>query len=145
MSSFTKELRVKVLDNGATYELLDEFTYYMDGKNDIRIKVEEGFITDFASVPRIFWSIYPPFGKYSKSAVLHDRLCEAYLKKELWNNVVEDPELLPATYFNTMVRRKDADRIFLESMKAVNVGKFTRTMLYWSVRLYAIFKYGKNA
>lgn len=144
MSSFTKELRVKVLDNGANYEVLDKFIYYKEDNTDMKIVVERGFVTDFASVPRIFWSIFPPFGKYTKAAVLHDRLCEAYNNKETWNKVVQDPELLPSDYSNRVVKRKEADDIFLEAMVAINVGKFTRTMLYWSVRLYGILKYGKN-
>lgn len=145
MSSFTKELRVKVLDNGSNYEVLDSFVYYKDDYKDMVIKVEKGFVTDFASVPRIFWSIFPPFGKYTKAAVLHDRLCEAYNHGEWWNAVVEDPDNLPVEFNKRLVKRVEADDIFLEAMKAINVPKFTRTCLYWSVRLYGILKYGKNA
>ena len=36
--------------------------------------VPAGFETDFASVPRAFWSVFPPYGPYTKSAVLHDWL-----------------------------------------------------------------------
>lgn len=145
MSSFTKELRVKVLDNGKNYEVLDAFTYYKDDQTDMVIKVDKGFVTDFASVPRLFWSIFPPFGKYTKAAVLHDRLCEAFNNKEWWNAIVEEPEKLPIEYSKRLVRRKEADDIFLEAMTAIKVPKFTRFCLYWSVRLYGIVKYGKNA
>lgn len=37
------------------------------------INVPEGFETDFASVPRIFWSILPlTDAQYDKAAVIHD-------------------------------------------------------------------------
>ena len=138
MSSFTKELRVKVLDNGAHYEILDEFVYYRDDDGNFKIKVENGFITDFASVPRMFWSIFPPFGKYTKAAVLHDRLCEAYNHKEKWSAVITEDSNVPDEIKDRLVTRREADDIFLEAMTAIKVPKFTRRCLYASVRLYAI-------
>ena len=36
------------------------------------LKVPAYFVTDFASIPRIFWSIFPTDGKYAYAAVLHD-------------------------------------------------------------------------
>lgn len=145
MSSFTKELRVKVLEDGARYEVLDEFVYYRDNDGNIKLRVEEGFVTDFASVPRLFWSIFPPFGRYTKAAVLHDRLCVAFHNKETWSKITSDLEKLPAEYHNKVVTRKEADDIFLEAMKAIKVNKVTRWFLYNSVRLYGIFAYGKKA
>lgn len=166
MSSFTTPLKVEVLDNGKEYKILETFTYYKTNQKHIKIKVEKDFITDFASVPRIFWIFYPPFGIYTKPAVLHDRLCEAFLHKQQWKDVLENKDAnnqdakninnsqdLKDTqytihntqdFFNSYVTRKQADRIFLESMIAINVPYFTRMILYYSVRIYAIIKYGKN-
>lgn len=39
-----------------------------------RITVPSGFVTDFASVPRVFWSVLPPDGDYVAAAVVHDWL-----------------------------------------------------------------------
>ena len=36
------------------------------------INVPEGFLTDFASVPRLLWSIAPPSGEYDPAACVHD-------------------------------------------------------------------------
>ena len=37
--------------------------------------VPAGFITDFASIPRLFWTVVGhPAGKYAQAAVLHDYL-----------------------------------------------------------------------
>lgn len=40
------------------------------------ITVPKGYRTDFASVPRFFWRLYPPVGRYCQAAVLHDYLCD---------------------------------------------------------------------
>lgn len=145
MSSFTSPLCVKVLDNGDKYELIESFEYYIDEKDGAIFCVNVGFITDFATIPRIFWSIYPPFGRYTKPAVLHDRMCDAFLNKETYNNITKDISKLPATLKDKKITRKQADRYFLESMKAIKVNKFTAYCLYFSVRLYAIIKYGRKA
>lgn len=36
--------------------------------------IPEGFISDGASVPRIFWSVFPPVRDYFNEAVYHDYL-----------------------------------------------------------------------
>ena len=143
MSSFTSDLKVKVLENGDKYQLLESFTYYRDKDRDLILKVPEGYITDFATIPKIFWSIYPPFGKYTKAAVLHDRLCDAYLNKETWADVLVSDNLSDEARA-VKVRRVDADVIFLEAMESIGVPAFTRKCLYFFVRAYAIFKYGRK-
>jgi len=41
------------------------------------ITAPAGFATDFASVPRALWWLYPPFGKgYIRPAIIHDLLYE---------------------------------------------------------------------
>lgn len=144
MSSFTSDLKVKVLDNGDRYEILEDFVYYRDNDANIKLKVPPGYVTDFASIPRMFWSIFPPFGKYTKAAVLHDVLCDAFLEKKTWASVITSDSILPDLVKYSKVTRKEADLIFKEAMKAVKVKKFDRFCLYWAVRLYAIFKYGRN-
>ena len=34
-----------------------------------------GAVTNFASVPRPFWSLFPRTGKHTRGAVVHDHLC----------------------------------------------------------------------
>lgn len=43
-------------------------------KSEPIIRVPAGFVTDFASIPRAFWVVLPPTGKYGKAAVVHDYL-----------------------------------------------------------------------
>jgi hypothetical protein len=37
-----------------------------------KVDVPVGFVTDFASVPKMFWSILPPSGTYTQAAIVHD-------------------------------------------------------------------------
>ncbi|TYL92747.1 DUF1353 domain-containing protein [Bradyrhizobium rifense] len=39
-----------------------------------RVEVPEGFVTDFASIPRAFYSLLRPDGDYTYPAILHDYL-----------------------------------------------------------------------
>ena len=75
------------------------------------IDVPAGFLTDGASVPRVFWSLFDPTGPYLQAAVIHDYL------------------------YNTQVfSRETADEVFLEAMKACGVGFITRQTVYRAVR-----------
>ena len=42
---------------------------------DWRITVPSGFVTDFASIPRPLWVLWPKSGSWNLSAVLHDFEC----------------------------------------------------------------------
>ena len=113
MSSFTTELKVKPLPNGKHWELLEEFDYYLGSlESGMYIKVPKGFVTDFASVPRIFWWLFPPWGKYGKAAVVHDYL-----------------------YYMKIFSRVVSDAIFLEAMKVLKVPLWKRLIIYLAVRL----------
>ena len=120
MSSFTSPLKVEVYDCGRVYILTESFCYYREDKSKKDIIVPKGFMTDFASTPRILWSVLPPFGRYAKCAVLHDYLCEEFHKGKC--------------------NRNEADRIFLESMEAISIPFFTKWSLYLGVRIYALLK-----
>lgn len=75
--------------------------------------VPEGFRTDGASVPRLFWNLIPPWGRYGAAAVVHDYL---YRKQEF--------------------ARATADAVLLEAMEACGVGFLTRKTIYSAVRLF---------
>jgi len=98
------------------------FKYFVgsEDSNDF-VFVPTGFKTDFASVPRLFWIIFPPDGRYSQSAVLHDFL---YSKK--------------------IRSRKESDMIFLESMEVLGVPKWKRRVMYRAVRLFGFIPWGKK-
>jgi hypothetical protein len=77
-----------------------------------RIEIEENFDTDYASVPRGLWNLYPPDGPYSPAAWIHDWL-----------------------YWYQPCTREEADKVILEAMTALGIGWITRHVIYRAVRL----------
>ena len=113
MSSFTSPLIVSPLDDGFTWRLEEPFDYVEgDPATGQKIEVPLGFVTDFASIPRIFWNLLPPWGKYGKAAVLHDYL-----------------------YTMGTFPRLRCDRILLEAMGVLGVSWLTRRTIYLGVRV----------
>lgn len=79
MSSFTKPFKVMVHNvplKDQPFEIIERFEYYSKKYDGFTVIIPEGFRTDFASVPRAFWGIIPPIGRYSKACVVHDWLID---------------------------------------------------------------------
>ena len=121
MSSFTKPLILKFIDY-KHLEVTEEFDFWFyDGKIKITIEVHCGFITDLASVPRIFWPLVSPFDKVAKPAVIHDYL-----------------------YRYGIFERKKCDDIFLLAMKVAGVPRWKRFICYYAVRLFGYRFYNRS-
>ena len=103
-------LYIEVLPDGHEYMLTKHFYATIEKQKFI---VPSGFVTDFASVPRGLWNIFPPHGKYSKAAVLHDYL-----------------------YRCSVLSRKRCDEIFLTCMEVLGVPYMQRYAMYWGVRMF---------
>jgi len=84
--------------------------------------VAVGFITDFASTPRFLWGIFPPMGKYSIAALVHDDL-----------------------YRENKFARKVCDAIFLALMVFLGVGKWSRNTMHRAVRMFGRGPYKKGS
>jgi hypothetical protein len=108
---FQTRLAIEERNNGETGEwLLVKDLVYVGAHQTFT--VPQGFVTDLASVPRVFWTIYPPFGRYQKAAVLHDFLC-----------------------VTRMVSYQDAHGIFRRIMRELGVSRFTRWTMWSAVRV----------
>ncbi|GAB1516798.1 DUF1353 domain-containing protein [Actinophytocola sp. KF-1] len=83
------------------------------------LEVKAGQDTDFASVPRVFVWFLPRYGRYTKAAILHDYLCRG---------PVATGEL----------PRADADRIFRQAMRELDVAFLRRWIMWAAVRLGAL-------
>ncbi len=114
MSRFTESLVVTPLPDGKTWIILSDFGYEIgeEGSGDI-INVPIGTYTDFASIPRPLWAIFPRWGKYGNAAVIHDWM-----------------------YWNQSRSRKEADDIFLEGMGVLEVPNWKRYTIYYAVRWF---------
>jgi len=74
MAGFLDPLMLEYID-GRFYKVTAPFTYHVGAPEGTTVvEVPAGFITDFASIPRILWSWIPPTGWYGKIAVIHDKL-----------------------------------------------------------------------
>ena len=124
MSSFTKHPPLQPLSDGIHWQVVEDFEYHVgkEESNDV-VKVPAGFITDGASIPKIFWSIIGgPWGKYGYAAILHD-FC-----------------------YSTQTRtRLASDKIFLEAMKVLQVNIFKRLIMYRAVRIASFIPWNKRA
>ncbi len=80
--------------------------------------IPKGFVTDFASVPKIFWGIIPPIGKTNRAAVNHD-----------------------FRYINTIENRKKADSTFLKEMLEDGVFIPKAFIMYLWVRSLGWYKW----
>jgi len=103
-------LRVEILPDGRRARLLQAFRVHVGERV---IEAPQGFETDFASVPRVFWRIVPPWGRYSPAAVIHDYL-----------------------YFTGHVPRAEADAVFLTLMERLGVPAWKRSVMYRAVRMF---------
>jgi len=99
--------------------LLASFYYQTEG--GLLITVPVGYITDFASVPRIFWSIFPPFDPYyGAPAVIHD-----------FGYSTQGTFLCGASF-----NRAAVDRLFLDAMVVQDTERWRRDVIYRAVRLF---------
>ena len=99
------------------FELVENYRYR-------DIVVPKGYITDGASVPRIFWSIFPPNkAEYLSAAIVHDYLTDIVIEKK-------------------SITFRSVDNTFRDMLIDLNVNKIEVKVLYWSVRLYHLLRYG---
>jgi hypothetical protein len=90
------------------------------------ITVPTGFVSDGASIPRVFWSIMGPQGPWFYAAIVHDYL---YSKSSTGRFDCD---------------RWEADEIFLDAMKDLGVRWHQRFLIYRAVRLFGWASYKKK-
>ena len=103
--------------HGATEWKLRERLVYESDRWVAPIIVPAGFVTDLASIPRIFQGLIPKIGKHRLPAIVHDYLVR-----------------------RQSFERRLADRIFLEAMKLQGVNVVRRRLMYWAVALQTRIK-----
>ena len=85
------------------------------------VTVPKGFVTDFASVPRVFWSLLPPDGIYTYAAVIHDYM-----------------------YWQQSTSRETADEVFKVAMLELRVQQSTVDAIYSAVRTFGSIAWNNN-
>jgi hypothetical protein len=112
---FQSDLNVVQMD-GQHWKLLSPLVYESSGPLG-EVIVPAGFLTDFASTPRIIWMFMPKSGEYDAAAVVHDFLYRIGGK------------LSGKTY-----TKADADNLFNEALKLLGTGQPARWVMYQSVK-----------
>ncbi len=119
--------------NAKQWELVEQgFSYrpwsIRDVENiDLNIEVPQGFVTDFASIPRSLWWILHPTGIYGSAAIVHDYLCREAVREH--NYIVPN--------------HKIAALIFADGMTELGVGSVKRMAMYRAVMWFGP-KWNKN-
>lgn len=98
------------------WEVVEPLVYR--GRRDTFV-VPDGFVTDFASVPRVLVWLVPRFGRYTPAAVLHDWLVTAGLTTRV-------------------VSSRDADGLFRRVLRELGVPPVRRWLMWCGVRWGAL-------
>jgi hypothetical protein len=114
MSQFTQPFVGELIGDNK-WRVYIPFEYHVGRyPSEIVIYVPVGFETDFASVPRIFWSLISPVDTHGKAAVVHD-YC----------------------YRHGLYPKSTCDKIFREALQVLKVPKWKIFCMYWAVVLFA--------
>lgn len=121
MSQFTSNFKGELIGKNL-WKTLESFEYHIgEYPSEEIITVPEGFETDFATVPRIVWSIISPIDNHAKAAVIHD-YCYEY----------------------KIYSRKRCDEIFKEALEVLKINSVKIWFMYHSVRYFSKSYYGKK-
>jgi hypothetical protein len=88
-------------------------------------EIPSGFLTDFASVPRIAVWLIPRYGKWTSAAILHDYLCGPGIRSGIVSPV-------------------DADGIFRRVLREQGVSPARRWLMWAGVRWSATTQYHRR-
>lgn len=100
--------------DSAYWRLAAPFAFYIDGELHV---IPFGFMTDFASVPRLPLAYLIAGGRAEISATIHDWLYKSQAGKDF------------------------ADQVFRDAMETEGVGAFVRAAMYRAVRMFGASAY----
>jgi len=121
-SKFLNALVVEQVDDD-DWRLVRPLVYYSASLDRV-IAVPDGFVTDFASVPRLPFIYWYTGGKAEAPAVIHDWL---------YRSGTQD------------VTREQADAVLAEAMESQGFWKFRSWMMWAGVRLGGHWAYQKRS
>lgn len=128
---FDTKLRVQ-RENCHKWMLLAPVTYRATlpvegGVSSVEFTIPAGFVTDWASVPRLLQSFFPRTGQWDEAAALHDLFCKA----------LNDGA--------PIVDSRTADRLFEKVMKEGGVDIVRRRLMWTGVRWGALANKARRA
>jgi hypothetical protein len=118
--------RPETRDGRSLWGLEQDLTYRTVAGDTVT--VPKGFVTDLASVPRVFWDLFPPDGPWTEAAVVHDALYFTRGGADLWQGRRCISRTAPYS-------RAACDGILREAMADIGIGVVPRTLIWAGVRL----------
>ena len=107
--------------DGSHWVLMEPLRYRLKDTEHV-IEVPKGFVTDFASVPRVAWSVMSPYDEHGRAGIVHDWL-----------------------YWEQSCSRKQADKIMKLGMIETRVSHANRAIIYRALRLAGNGAWNENA
>lgn len=99
------------------FELIEDYAFSLPSLSGL---IPKGFKSNGADIPRVFWSIYPPYrSEYFSATIIHDFLCDQAKSKEDY---------------------KVADLALKEAMKALGCSSFKTLVFYTACRIFHAVK-----
>ena len=112
----TKDVVDTILaENGFDAIIDDPFEFTLNG---VECSIPTGFSFDWGSIPKAFWSLFPPRGRHSWACLIHDWL---------YRTQVFDGKPCAKSF---------ADQVFLVVMKHYGVSSWRRQVMYWGVKCF---------
>ena len=109
---FKGDIVATFLSDGRNMRIERPFSYIDPGGREWAVPA--GMTTDGASVPRFFWTAFPPFtGRYRAAAVVHDYYCQ--LRTHTW---------------------RETHEIFYTGTRAAGEGEITAKAMYAAVYVF---------
>ena len=134
-TGFQSRAVVQLGDPGE-YRLMEPLSFF-DGLRTTYL-VEKGFITDFASIPRLLRALpsFDPSGVSREPAILHDRLYCGHgrIGATVYQPASEDDEQ-PWVSVNKVLTRAEADALFHRALLAVGMSPLAAWFHYLGVRM----------
>ncbi|MBZ7942747.1 DUF1353 domain-containing protein [Campylobacter molothri] len=116
MKTELKRVCVKPYDKDR-FEVVLDYVFVLPSFKGL---IPKGFKTDGASIPRLFWSLFPPYkSEYFSACVIHDYLCEKA-------NSIKDYKL--------------ADLALKEAMLLLGCSKFKSFVFYHACNTFHFLK-----
>ena len=119
-AAFRNPLRVEKI-GPHRWLLIDELIFYSEDLHGLLV-APRGFQTDFASIPRFFWTLFPPVDVYDPAAVMHDAAYASALHTFGGDRMYLGKEL--------------ADKLFREALKVCGVSGFKAWLMYRAVSMF---------
>lgn len=112
-------LLVEEIEGQSRWRLMRNVIYETDAGP--RVTAPAGMMTDFASIPRFVWSLWPPYHPhYGKAAVVHDWMFK-----------------MRGCLSGRTFTRRETNLIFLEAMKSLGASYFKRSTIFNAVQLFS--------